>query len=134
MSKKDKEHSRKVAQRNIRLGIGNPIARKAVSFASRGQVVNDLRKAETDDQIDVLNQTVIGQQPGKLRKAIMDKAPKEMDKAIKTLQKQNKPITVEILTAEAKSTPSFVNMCRNVGIEMSWFEELARKRMEDHGL
>jgi hypothetical protein len=134
MGKKDKEHKKKVAQRNARLGIGNPIARTAVSFASRGQVVSELRKAGTDDQIDVLNRTVVSQQPSKLRKAIMDKAPKEMDKAIKTLQKQGKEVTVDSLTFESKSTPSFVQMCSDIGIEMSWFEELARKRMEAHGL
>ena len=134
MGKKEREHRKKVASRNERMGLGNPIARKMVAAASRQGVVNELRKASTEDQIDVLNRTVAGQHPSKLREAIQKKAPGEMDKGIKKLRKEGKEVTVDILCAEIKSTPGFLKMCENAGLSLEWFESLAKKRMEAHGL
>ena len=114
--------------------LDNPVARKAIAFASRGAVINELRKAETSDQIDVLNSQVASSRPDKLRKAITSKAPKEMDEGIKKLQKEGKPISVDALCAEIKSTPGFLSMCKRVGLELAWFEKLAKERMEVHGL
>jgi len=71
---------------------------------------------------------------GKLAKAIKDKAPKEMDKAIKKFRKQGKEVTVESLCAEVKSTPGFLQVCNNVGVTLEWFEDLARQRMEANGV
>ena len=110
--------------------LDNPVARKAVAFASRGSVIDELRKAGTSDQIDVLNSQVASAQPGKLRKAITSKAPKEMDKGIKKLQKEGKDVTVDALCAEIKTTPGFLSMCERVGLGLTWFEKLAKERME----
>ena len=132
MGKKSKEHRKKVQARNTRLS--NPIARKAVMFASRGAVIDELRRAETSDQIDVLNSQVASSRPDKLRSAIANKAPKEMDKGIKKLQKEGKSVSVDALCAEIKITPGFLAMCERVGLDLPWFEKLAKERMEAHNL
>lgn len=132
MSKKDKEHRRKVQARNAMLN--NPVARKAVALASRGAVINELRKAETSDQIDVLNSQVASSRPDKLRKAIASKAPGEMDKGIKKLQKEGKVVSIDALCTEIKTTPGFLSMCERVGLDLAWFEKLAKERMDAHNL
>lgn len=136
MGKKKEKHNQKVRERNRRIGIGldNPIARKVVAVSARGKVIGELQAASTEDQIDALSRTVATAKPSKLRDAIMKKAPGEMDKAIRKFQAEGKPVTVESLTEEAKNMPSFVRMCRDVGLEMIWFEDLARKRMEVNGI
>ncbi len=112
-------------------GLSNPIARKAVSFTSRGAVVDTLRRASTADQINILNSTVAS---SKLRRTLMSKAPREMDKGIKELQKQGKDVSVDALCEEIKNTPEFLSMCENAGLSLEWFENLAKERMEAHGL
>lgn len=114
--------------------LNNPVARKAVAIASRRDMIRMLEQASTEEQIETLDSTVAGQQPNRLRQALMKKAPVEMDKAIRDFQRRGKPITVTSLTEEAKNTPSFVAMCERVGIEMSWFDELAEERMKVHGI
>ena len=114
--------------------LGNPVARKAIAFASRGAVVDDLRKADTSDQIDVLNSQVASSRPDKLRKTIVSKAPKEMDKGIKKLQREGRVVTVDALCTEIKTTPGFLAMCEQVDLSLLWFEKLAKERMEAHGL
>ena len=114
--------------------LSNPVARKAIAFASRGAVIDELRKAETSDQIDVLNSQVASARPDKLRKAIAGKAPREMDKGIRKLQKEGKAVTVDALCFETKNTPGFLSMCERVGLDLAWFEKLAKERMEAHGL
>ena len=114
--------------------LDNPVPRKAVAFASRGAVVDELRKASISDQIDVLNSRVASTSPGKLHKAIASKAPKEMDRGIKKLQKEGKPVTVDALCDEIKTTPGFLSMCERVGLTLEWFENLAAERMEALGL
>ena len=114
--------------------LNNPVSRKAVALASRGDVIKTLEQASTEEQIETLDRTVAGQKPDKLRRALMKKAPKEMDKAIQDFLKKGKPVTVETLTEEARNTPSFVRLCEGVGLEMSWFDELAKERMKVHGI
>lgn len=114
--------------------LDNPLARRAVALASRGAVIDKLRKAETVDQIDVLNRQVASSRPDKLRNAIASKAPGEMDKGIKKLQKEGKVVSVDALCAEIKSTPGFLAMCERVGLDLAWFEKLAKERMEARGL
>ena len=114
--------------------LGSPVARKAVALASKRSVIDELRKAETSDQIDVLNSRVATTRPDKLRKALISKAPKEMDKGIRELQREGKDVTVDALCAEIKSTPGFLTMCGKVGLNLEWFEQLAKERMEAHSL
>lgn len=118
----------------IKAGLEQPIARKAVALASHNRVVSELRAASTEDQIHVLDNRVGEKEPGKLKKALMDKAPGEMDKGIKRLQKEGKPVTVDALCAEVTSTPGFLSMCEKVGLTLTWFENLAQQRMAAHGL
>ena len=132
MGKNKRLHREKVARRNAMLD--NPVARKAVAFTSRGAVISELRKAETSDQIDVLNSQVASSRPDKLRKAIASKAPKEMDKGIKKLQKEGRVVSVDALCAEIKTTPGFLSMCEKVGLDLAWFEKLAKERMEAQSL
>jgi len=138
MGRRDKERIERIhrgEEKSIAEQIlGNPVSRKAVALASRRDVVKTLEQASTEEQIETLNNTVAGQRPNKLRQALMKKAPKEMDKAIREFQKSGKPITVESLTEEARNTPSFVAMCERIELEMSWFDDLARERMKVHGI
>ena len=124
-SNRKKEHRRLAA-----LGLSNPVARKAVAVASRDAVISELKKASTEEQIEVLASV----SPSKVGKAIMRKAPAEMDKGIKELQKKDVPVTVENLCAEIKSTPGFLTMCEQAGLSLEWFESLAKERMEAHRL
>ena len=109
----------------------NPLGRQILRQASRQGVVNELSKGDVTDQIgrlDSLRGT--GELPGgKLAHSIRNKAPGEMDKAIRKFQKQGKEVTVDALCAEVKSTPGFLTMCNNVGITLEWFEDLAKQRM-----
>ena len=134
MGKKDKLHKQRVRERNAQLGLGNTVARKAVSFASHGAVISELRATSLDDQLDVLNGRVASTRPDKLKNALTSKAPAEMDKGIKKLQKQGEPVTVDALCAEIKATPGFLAMCERVGLSLEWFEKLASERMAVHGL
>ena len=132
MGKNKKVHKQKVAMRNAMLN--NPLARGAVAVASRGKVIDELNRASTQDQIEALNGTVAAKRPDKLRSALESKAPSEMDKAIRKFQKDGVVVTVDTLTAEIRSTPGFLSMCERVGLTLEWFEQLAKKRMEAHGL
>ena len=120
----------------VRRLAGNPIGHQILKRASHKGVVEELSKGDVTDQVHRLDSMAgTGELPeGKLAKAIRDKAPKEMDKAIKKFKKQGEEITVESLCAEIKSTPGFLQMCNNVGITLEWFEELARERMKAHGV
>ena len=111
-------------------------ARKILAAASRRGVVRELSKGSVTDQVGRLDSLVgTGElSGGRLRSAIMSKAPGEMDKAIRKFQKQGKEVTVDALCSEVKSTPEFLRMCNNVGITVEWFEELAKARMEAHRL
>lgn len=110
------------------------LQRSAIGLASRGHVVEELRGASIDDQINVLNGQVAASRPDKLRQALISKSPREMDKGIKKLQKEGKAVTVDALCAEVKTTPGFLAMCERVGLNLAWFEKLAKERMEAHGL
>ena len=114
----------------------NPIGQAILRRASHKGVVAELSRGDVVAQIGKLDSLQgTGELPGgKLKSAIMKKAPKEMDKAIKKFQKQGKEITVDNLCAEVKSTPGFLQMCNNVGITLEWFKDLARERMKAHGL
>lgn len=125
MGRRDRERIERIRQ-----GLEYPIARTVVKLKVRGDVIRTLEQATTEEQIDTLNQTVGRDNPNKLRDALMKKAPGEMDKGIRKFEKEGKLITVESLTAEIKSTPSFFNMIERIGLPIEWFEELAQKRIE----
>lgn len=132
MGKRREKHRQKVQRRNTLLN--NPVTRGTVALASRGKVIDELNKASTEDQIHVLDSQVASARPDKLRQAITGKAGKEMDKAIVKFQKEGKPVTVDSLTAEIKSTPSFLKMCERVGVTLEWFENLAQERIKKSGI
>ena len=119
-----------------RTALGNPISRKLVAFASRKGVKEELSKGTTSDQISRLDELAgTGTLPGeKLKNAVMQNAPKEMDKAIKKYQKEQKVITVDTLLVEVRADQGFLNMCKRVGLTYEWFEKLARSRMDAHGI
>jgi hypothetical protein len=108
------------------------LARKAIAIGSRGAIVKKLSKGSATDQIEKLNEMIgTGNLSGsRLRRALMSKAPREMDKAIRNFRKQGKEISVDSLCHEVKTTPGFLEMCENAGLSLEWFENLARERME----
>lgn len=116
--------------------LSNPISRKAVAVTSRRGVIEELSKGnvtERTNKLDELTGTgVLG--AGRLKSAIMSKAPREMDKGIRKLQKQGKKVTVDALCSEVRSEPGFIKLCANVGLTVNWFEELARRRMKKRGI
>ena len=108
------------------------LARKAIALRSHGAAVKELSRGSTTDQIEKLSELLgTGNLPdSKLKRALMDKAPKEMDKAIRNFRKQGKEISVDSLCYEVKTTPGFLKMCENAGLSLEWFENLAKERME----
>jgi hypothetical protein len=131
MGSKKKLHREKVARRNAMLN--NPITRGAVALVSRKGVIAELSKG--DPSANVQEMVDSGRlNESKLASAIKSKAPHEMDKAIKTYQKQGKEITVATLTEEARNDKSFLKMCAGAGIDISYFENLAKERMQKLGI
>lgn len=131
MGQRDRE---RIAQ--IKQGMLKPFRNTVIKLAARGGVIRELSKGTTTEQIGKLDELgTVGALPNsKLRKAIMDKAPKEMDKAIRKYQKEGKKITVDSLLVEVRSQRGFLDMCNKVGITYKWFEDLARTKMETHGI
>jgi len=119
-----------VARESALAALNNPISRVAITLKSRGSVIAELQKTPVEGQIDTLSRTAGVTSPSKLAKALTSKAPAEMDKGIRKLQKDGKPVTVDALCTEITSTPGFLKMCGQVGLSLEWFEDLARKRME----
>lgn len=131
MGSRDRERKAKIKQ-----GILKPFRNTAIKLAARGGVIRELSKGTTTEQIGKLDElATMGVLPtSKLGKAIMDKAPKEMDKAIKKYQKEGKKITVDSLLVEVRSQRGFLDMCNKIGITYQWFEDLARTRMKAHSI
>jgi hypothetical protein len=131
MGKKAKEHKQKVAKRNAMLN--NPITRGAISLVSRKGVINELSQGDSSAHLQELVGTGTLKRD-RLSAALKSKAPAEMDKAIKQFKKQGKVISVATLTEEARNDKSFINMCASAGIEINWFENLAKERMAKFGI
>lgn len=106
--------------------LDSPLARTAVKIAARGGVVSKLQAASTEDQIETLGATVSA---SKLGKALMRKAPGEMDKGIKAFRKLGKPVTVKNLLQDVRTTPGFLKMSEDAGVPYEWYENLAKERM-----
>ena len=107
-------------------GLNNPIARTAVKVASRSAVLRELSQASTEDQIEVLSRVSLT----KVGKALMKKAPREMDKGIRRLQREGKKVTVKELCREIRESSSFLRMSENAGVPYRWYEELAKERIK----
>ena len=131
MGRRDRERIER-----IRAKLEDPISRQAVKESSYKGIVRELSKGNVDTQTNRLNEMVgLGTLPdSRLRSAIIGNAPKEMDKAIHKFQKKGKDITIDTLLAEVRSAAGFLKMCERVGLDYKWFEQLAKKRMEVHGL
>lgn len=131
MGRRDRERKAKITQ-----GILKPFRNTAIKLAARSGVIRELSRGTTTEQIGKLDElTTTGVLPNsKLGKAIMDKAPKEMDKAIRKYQKEGKKITVDSLLVEVRSQQGFLDMCNKIGITYQWFEDLARTRMKAHSI
>ena len=116
---------------DVRQKLANPVSRAAIKVASHKSVVEELSAGTVDQQTQRLN-TLVGEgtlSASKLAQAIMKKAPAEMDKGIKKLQRQGQRVTVEALLSEVRTEPGFLSMCQRVGITYEWFERLAETRM-----
>ena len=131
MGRRDRERKAQVKQ-----GILKPFRNTAIKLVARGGVIRELSKGTTTEQIGKLDELgTAGALPdSKLRKAIVDKAPKEMDKAIRKYQKEGRKITVDSLLVEVRSQQGFLDMCNKVGITYKWFEDLALAKMKAHSI
>ena len=138
MGRRDRERIERITSGKEKpfRNLGNPIVRKAVAFASRKGVVEELSRGTTGEQVSRLEELRgSGTLPDrKLKEAIMRKAPKEMDKGIAKFQKQGKEITVHNLLEEVRTERGFLDMCERVGITYDWFKNLARERMRAKGV
>ncbi len=116
--------------------LRNPVVQKVVEAVARRSVVKELSKGSVDDQTARLNELrESGELPqSNLRDSVVSNAPGEMDKAIRKYLKKGKPVTVDTLCAEVRNNQSFLKMCTGVGLDLSWFESLARERMEAYDL
>jgi len=131
MGRRDRERKAQIKQ-----GILKPFRNTAIKLVARGGVIRELSKGTTTEQIGKLDELgTAGALPdSKLRKAIVDKAPKEMDKAIRKYQKEGRKITVDSLLVEVRSQQGFLDMCNKVGITYKWFEDLALAKMKAHSI
>jgi len=126
-----KASNRKKERRDLAVkGLSNPIGRKAVAIASRGKVISELKKATTEEQVEVLDSISPSKKVRKVGKALMKKAPKEMDIGVKNLLKQGKKVTVKELCREIRETPSFLKMSESAGVPYEWYENLAKSKVE----
>ena len=118
------------------VAVRNPVVKRVVETVARRSVVKELSKGSVDDQtarLDELRES--GELPrSNLRDGIVSKAPGEMDKAIRKFTQKGKPVTVDTLCEEVRNNQSFLKMCTGVGLDLSWFENLARERMEAYDL
>ncbi len=119
----------------IRNGISS-VTRGALSVVSRKGIIAELSKGTTTEQVGKLHElSNEGVLPASnLRKALMNNAPKEMDKAIRKFRAQGKEITIDSLLEESRNTPGFLKMCESAGPSYAWFENLARERMSALGV
>lgn len=112
--------------------LSNPVARSAVKIAARGGVIRELQQASSEDQVEALSKTV---SPSKLGKALMKKAPSEMDKGIRRILKEGRTPTVDELCFEIRrNVASFRTMSEQAGVPLQWYEQLAEARMEANGV
>ncbi len=116
--------------------LRNPVVKRVVEAVARRSVAKELSKGSVDDQTARLNELrESGELPqSNLRDSVVGNAPGEMDKAIRKYLKKGKPVTVDTLCAEVRNNQSFLKMCTGVGLDLSWFESLARERMEAYDL
>ncbi len=120
----------------VRAGLELSWVQKATAVLGRRGVIRELSKGSVDDQTARLDELRgSGELPqSNLRDSIVSNAPGEMDKAIRKYLKKGKPVTVATLCEEVRNNQSFLKMCTGVGLDLSWFENLARERMEAYGL
>ncbi len=111
--------------------MGNPVARTAVKIAARGGVISKLQAASTEEQIETLGVTVSA---SKLGKALMRKAPGEMDKGISRILREGREPTVKELCREVReNVAGFRTMSEDAGVPYEWYENLAKERMAAKG-
>jgi hypothetical protein len=108
--------------------VGRELKRRAVE--------RELTRGTTDQQIGKLDELMDHNvlEGGVLKNAIMQKAPDEMDKAIRKFRKKGKEISVATLCAEIYENKQFQNTCSRIGLTVAWFEELAAERMKKAGV
>jgi len=133
--KRESKNQKRKKTRRPNWTLKNPIARKVVKHASHRAVVEELRSGTVDDQTGRLDELVRHNMlpKNRLAQAIMDKAPYEMDKAIRKFRKDGKEVSVDTLCADIRNQKGFQQMCANVGVSVEWFEDLAKARMEAAG-
>lgn len=114
----------------VKAALNNPVTRTLVAAASRKQVSAELGKASLTEQIEVLNSIT----PNRVGRAIMKKAPREIDKGIQRFLKQGQDVTIDSLLEEVRTAPGFLSMCERAGVTYAWFEQLARERIQASSL
>lgn len=88
-----------------------------------------LQAMDTGNQVKILRDSLhLGRlSPGKLRRTLEAKAPKEMRKGADKLRRKNKPVTVDALLEEYRRDTAFKALAEEVGLAESYFIELAER-------
>lgn len=131
----DKDRAAKRADKEIKRKLwrlNNPVTRTLIKRQAHKPVEHALSEGSTQEQVGRLSELAQHYDPVKikLKKTIMDKAPREMDKAIRKFRAEGKEVTVDSLCSEVRSDAGFRSLCGTIGLELAWFEELAQERME----
>ena len=116
--------------KNWRLGVEKM---KELNNAQREKVaktaVGALQRQSTNKQVSFLSGALAEGRlsPGRLLQLLEDNAYKEIRKGADKLVKQGKTPTVDLLLAEYHKEKDFKKLAASVGLDESWFVNLAKE-------
>ena len=92
-----------------------------------------LQSQSTPKQVDFLADTLHSGhlRASKLKQELVKNAPKEMKKGVARLHREGKTPTVDLLLEEYNSDASFQKLANEVGLDRSWFENLAEETIKN---
>lgn len=92
-----------------------------------------LQRLSTSSQVQFLADSLHSGKlpPNRLRKELMNNAPKEMNKGAKKLIKQGKTPTIDLLMKDYWEDKAFQALASEVGLDEEWFVELAKQEVEN---
>ena len=117
----------------ILAGLEKPISEETRGKARRTGL-KKLQSQSTPKQVDFLADTLhsghLG--AGKLKRQLVKNAPNEMKKGIVRLRREGKTPTVDLLLEEYRKDKGFQKLANEVGLDSTWFENLAEEMIKDN--